>query len=95
VFISQPEILAHVLFAFTVTRVQPGELPPSERVTRMVPVTGSPHQPAFHLDISAEETSYTLEEVRAFLESADLGEARGLLGRNGGSASPIAAVTVS
>ncbi len=91
VFVSQPEILNHVLFAFTATRVQPIRQRQPERITRMVPVTGSSTQPAFPLDISAEEASYTLEEVKAFLESADLGEARGLLGRNGGSVSPVAA----
>ena len=91
VFISQPEILSHVLFAFTVTRVQPSGLMQPERVTRIVPVTGTTLQPGFRLDISAEEASYTLEEVKAFLESADLGEARGLLSKNGGSVSPVLA----
>lgn len=89
VFISQPSILSHVLFALTVTRIDPTRSRGPERITRMVPVQGSIAQPAFGLNISAEEASYTLEEVKTFLESADLGEARSVLGRNGGPASTV------
>lgn len=80
VFISQPAILKHVLFAYTVQRVDAkatGQV--GQRITRMVPVRASPLQPALELGIAEEERSYTLEEVKAFLESADLGEARTLL----------------
>ena len=91
VFIGEPEILPHVLFAFTSLRTDPDSGDGSVRVTRMVPVRAPKLQPAFELSISNEEASYTLEEVKAYLNSADLGEARSLLddyelsrsGRNG------------
>jgi predicted ATPase len=80
VFISQPDILPHVLFAFTAQRVDASATSHvGQRITRMVPVRGSAVQPALGLGIAEEEQSYTLEEVKAFLESADLGEARTLL----------------
>lgn len=80
VFISQPAILEHVLFAYTVQRVDAKSTGQAgQRITRMVPVQASLLQPALELGIAEEERSYTLEEVKAFLESADLGEARTLL----------------
>jgi predicted ATPase len=79
VFISQPAILEHVLFAFTAQRVDGVSGQAGQRITRMVPVRGSASQPALDLGIAQEEHSYTLEEVKAYLDSADLGEARTLL----------------
>lgn len=79
VFISEPGILPHVLFAFTSLRSAPGFSGGPLRITRMVPVRASLLQPAFDLAIPQEEASYTLEEVKAYLESADPGEALSLL----------------
>lgn len=81
VFIGEPVILPHVLFAFTSLRSDPNAQMGEIRVTRVVPVRATNLQPAFDYSISQEEASYTLEEVRAYLESADLGEARGLLNK--------------
>ena len=47
-------------------------------VTRIVPVVPDPVQPP--LPIPEEVRSYTLSQVRDYLESADLGEARRQLG---------------
>ena len=85
VFISQPPILNSILFAYPVMRVDPEASSRPERVTRMVPVQGPVGQIGFSLPISEAERSYTIEEVKRFLDSADFGEARGLLGRNGTS----------
>lgn len=79
VFAGESSILPHVLFAFTSLRSDPDNQRGSLRITRIVPVRAATLQPAFDYSISQEEASYTLEEVRAYLESADLGEARGLL----------------
>lgn len=79
VFISEPGILPHVLFAFTSLRSDPNSGTAAQRITRMVPIRVPKLQPALDFSFSAEEVSYTLEEVKAYLESADLGEARGLL----------------
>lgn len=79
VFIGEPGILPHVLFAFTSLRHDPTNPHGAQRITRMVPVRVPTLQPAPGLSISQEEVSYTLEEVRSYLESAELGEARGLL----------------
>lgn len=75
VFVSQPDILPHVVFAHTVLLVDPATSLPAQRVTRMVPIRSSSIQPGFDLPISQEEQAYTLEEVKAYLESADPGEA--------------------
>ena len=86
VFISHPDILSHVLFAHIVTRVDLGNNRQPQRVTRLVQVIPDPVQPP--LPIPAEERSYTLSEVRDYLESADLDEARrrldGQMGRPNG-----------
>lgn len=79
VFIGEPGILPHVLFAFTSLRSDPANRSGAQRMTRMVPVRLPKIQPALGFSISQEEVSYTLEEVRSYLESAELGEARGLL----------------
>lgn len=79
VFIGEPSILPHVLFAFTALRSDPANRGGAQRMTRVVPVRVTKLQPALGISISQEEVSYTLEEVRSYLESADLGEARGLL----------------
>lgn len=81
VFISQPDILPHVLFAHTVTRMDPAHSAQPERVTRMIPVV-PPTQLPFDLEVSEEDRAYTLEEVLNYLDNIDLGEARHLLARN-------------
>jgi predicted ATPase len=86
VFISQTPIMPHLLFAYTVTRSDPRHPQALERITRMTPVISSPTQPSLGMEITSEERIYTLEEVKAYLNSADLGEAHSLLGRNGNTA---------
>lgn len=87
-FISQPVILPHVLFAYTVETTSPGYAGQAMRSTRMAPVLGAAQAPSLPYSIVQEEVSYTLAEVRAFLENADLGESHSLLeavgaGKNG------------
>ncbi|MBP7960847.1 MAG: AAA family ATPase [Caldilineaceae bacterium] len=89
VFISQPPILSSILFAFPVMRVDHAHPGGSERITRMVPVQEPSGQIGLEMPISVEERSYTIEEVKRFLNSADLGEARGLLAPNGYSVHPL------
>jgi predicted ATPase len=83
VFISHPPILASILFAYPILRsgAEAGAMP--ERVTRMAPVQAGSPQMRFAMPITEAERAYTIEEVKRFLDSADLGEARGLLGVNG------------
>jgi len=87
-FISQPSILPHVLFAYTAVVTDPQHLHQPMHSTRMAPVQGSALEPSLPFEITREEVSYTLAEVRAFLDNADLGESRTLLeavstGKNG------------
>lgn len=84
VFISQPAILPHVLFAHTALRTDPAAPGQPERVTRIVPVRSRSKQLSLDLEITPEELSYSLGEVMNYLESADLGEARNLLTRHAG-----------
>jgi predicted ATPase len=86
-FISQPSILPHVLFAYAVEVADPRQ-PEPMRSTRMVPVLVSTLQHHLPLGIAKEEASYSLAEVRTFLENADIGESLTLLnahvtGQNG------------
>ncbi len=78
VFISQPDILSHVLFAHLATGADLEGTDQQPPVTRMVPVIPDPLQPA--LPIPEEVQSYTLSEVQDYLESADLVAARSHLG---------------
>jgi hypothetical protein len=78
-FIRQPSILPHVLFAYTVSHIDPRHPEKPERITRMAPVISADLQADIPFDISNEEVSYTLAEVTAFLENVDLGESRSLL----------------
>lgn len=78
-FISQPEILPHLLFAHTVLRSHPAQPTQQERVTRIVPIYNASTQLRLQLGILPEEIAYTLGEVQKFLDEADLGEARTLL----------------
>ena len=74
-FISNPDILPHVLFAHMATRVAPQNGGHLQRVTRIVPVKPDPVQPKL-LVLSEEERIYTLGKVRDYLENGDLDRAR-------------------
>lgn len=78
VFISQPDILSHVLFAYLDSRELSENAGNQLNVTRVLPVIPDPLQPP--LPIPEEVQSFTLSEVQTYLESADLGEARRHLG---------------
>ncbi len=74
VFVGQPEMLANLLFAHLVARAASDDRAGTQLVTRIVKVAPDPVQP--QLPIPEDERSFTLSEVRHYLESADLGEAR-------------------
>ena len=74
VFISNMEILPHVLFAHMVTRVNPADNYQPQRVTQIYPVIPDPLQP--QLPIPEQIQCYTLSEVRDYLESSNLEDAR-------------------
>ena len=74
VFVGQSEMLANLLFAHLVARAASDERAGTQLVTRIVKVAPDPVQPL--LPIPEDERSFTLSEVRHYLESADLGEAR-------------------
>lgn len=78
-FIKQPDILPHLLFAHTVLRSDPMRPAQQERVTQIVPIYSVGTQMPLRLGISTEEAAYTLGEVQKFLEQTDLGETRTLL----------------
>ncbi|RLT43228.1 MAG: DUF2813 domain-containing protein [Chloroflexi bacterium] len=82
VFISFPEILGNVLFAYTATRIVPQQPMQTHRVTRMVSVRADPKQISLP-GMPTEEQAFTLSEVKAYLESADLGAALDSLQPNG------------
>lgn len=82
VFISFPEILGNVLFAYTAIRTAPQEPMQACRVTRMLPVRADPKQLALP-GIPTDEQAFTLSEVKAYLESADLDAAVDSLQPNG------------
>ncbi len=68
-FISQPGMLDSLLFAYTVTQIVPGQ--PTVDVTRMVPIVAQKtvSYPLAGTDIGKAEMSYTLDEVRKYLDS--------------------------
>lgn len=79
-FISQTEIRDALLFAYMVTRVSPVEkgIPP-QRVTRIVPVIKTHTQLALDLGISPEDETYTLDQIKNYLNSDSLDQARHLI----------------
>ena len=79
-FISQTEIRDALLFAYMVTRVSPAEkeMPP-QRVTRIVPVIKTHAQLALDLGISPEDETYTLDQIKNYLNSDSLNQARHLI----------------
>ena len=72
-FISQTEIRDALLFAFMVTRIRPPKqaIPP-QRVTCIVPVITSDTQSLTELGVSKEEKTYTLNEIKNYLNSDSL-----------------------
>ncbi len=74
-FISQPDVVDSLLFAYTVTQIAPGQ--PTLDVTRMVPVVGQKTQsnPLAGTDIDKAEVSYALDEVRRYLDSEAMNDA--------------------
>jgi predicted ATPase len=79
VFISLPEIIDSLLFAYTMTRVEPlSSGNPTLEITCMTPVVTISPQTQFGRNTSRDETMevYTLDEVLRYLDSEDLNEAR-------------------
>ena len=79
--ISQPEVVSSLLFAYTVTQIVPGQ--PTLEVTRMVPVIINKEQSGAiaGTDIDRAEASYTLDEVRKYLDSEVMNDALIHLGK--------------
>ncbi|HEU0000748.1 MAG TPA: AAA family ATPase [Ktedonobacteraceae bacterium] len=78
-FISLPEVIDSLLFAYTMTRVEPlGSGDPTLEVTYMTPVVTPGTQAQFSIDLHKDETMevYTLDEVLRYIDSEDLDEAR-------------------
>jgi len=75
-FISQTEIRDSLLFAYIVTRMRPPEeeIPP-QRVTRIVPVIKYDTQSLSDLGVSKEEETYTLDQIKDYLNSDLLNDA--------------------
>jgi predicted ATPase len=80
VLVSQYGVWQGLLFAHTTTRVQPDQSIPPSRITRITPVY-TDRQIKMDLMIDDQEETYTLEQVLAYLDSTDFGEARESLKR--------------
>ncbi|HVB26065.1 MAG TPA: AAA family ATPase [Ktedonobacteraceae bacterium] len=78
-FISQPDVSDSLLFAFTVTRIEPQKY--TIQITEMVPVVTSNTQHMFSTDIDKAQEAYTIHQVEKYLDSESLDEARAKLGR--------------
>lgn len=76
-FISQPEVIDSLLLAIMPTHVQ-GRHAASIRVTRMVPVIMAGTQSNLSADIDGDKAveAYTIDQVRKYLDSDALDEAR-------------------
>jgi predicted ATPase len=74
-FISQPGVLNSLLFAYIVTQIVPEQ--PTLDVTRMVPVIPEKNQLPFleEADINKAEASYTVDEVKKYLDNEAMHEA--------------------
>ncbi len=84
-FLSQPEVIDALLFAYTVTRVEPlSSGNPSLEITCMTPVVTPDTQPQLSLNRDRDETTmevYTLDQVIKYLDSEDLDATRERLER--------------
>ncbi len=78
VLVSQHDVLDHLLFAYLVPRVRPGEGANSLRFTRIVPVSAE-RQLELEFGFDSHEKSYTLAQVVDYLNTVDLGEAQAAL----------------
>ncbi len=78
-FISQPEVIDSLLFAFMETRVEPRKY--SMEITRMIPVITPDTQltPATRDETSRAEENYTIDQVKAFLDRDYLEKAQNQL----------------
>ena len=76
-FISQPEVIDHLLLTTMPTRVAPREKQPSQNVTRMEPVMTPETLAKTNLDPDEDRASkyYTINMVRHYLESDTLQQA--------------------
>ncbi len=81
IFISQPDVRDALLFAYTVARVNPSTPEtPFQRVTRIVPISKELLQLQFkEFVVSKEEETYTIEQIKRYLDSDQLDEARSTL----------------
>lgn len=80
-FISRPDVRDALLFAYMVTRVEPHnrEILP-QRITRIVQVVKPNTQLKLQMfDISKEEERYTIDQIKKYLDSDYLDDARGVL----------------
>jgi len=68
-FISQPEVIGSLLFAFTVTRIEPRKY--TYQVTRMAPVLTVDVQAKIEQDTERDKTVefYTLDQIKKYLDS--------------------------
>jgi predicted ATPase len=82
IFISQPGVRDALLFAYTATRVEPSSRGISpQRVTRIVKVAKANEQLKLRLEepeVSKEEETYTIEQIKKYLNSEHLDEARNI-----------------
>src|SRR5712692_5830534 len=81
-FISQPEVIDSLLLAIMPTHVQ-GKHGASIRVTRMVPVIMADTQSSLGTDDNRDKAveAYTIDQVKKYLDSDALDEARDQLGK--------------
>jgi predicted ATPase len=78
-FISQPDTRDSLLFAFTVTRVEPRKQ--AFQITEMVPVITTNTQHLFSADKDKAEETYTIHQVEKYLDTESFDETRTNLGR--------------
>ncbi len=74
VFVSQKNIIEGLLFAHMSKRVLPGEQHQPARITRLTPVMKPGTQELLDLGLSKQELTYTLDQVKHYLTSADVSE---------------------
>jgi hypothetical protein len=83
-FISLPEVIDNLIFAYTMTRIEPlSSGNPSLEITCMTPVVTTGTQPQLSINRNRDETMevYTLDQVIKYLDSEGLDAARELLER--------------
>jgi len=78
-FISQPDARDSLLFAFTVTRVEPRKY--AFQIAVMVPVITTNTQHLFSADEDKGREAYTIHRVKSYLDAESFDETRTNLGR--------------